>query len=117
MALEQNAVGIDLTGYRNVLTAEQRVRVQRALRRIGMNVKGQMRRRCRVRTGRLRSSIYTRGIGLRQYVGFNEVTAPYARFVEFGTYRMAGDFIMDRSIRAEMGRTRRLLSEAIGDVR
>ena len=111
MAIERNAALIDFRGVS--LTMQQQRRVNLALREIGQNVKRQMRRRVRIRTGRLRSSIFTRGGHLRQVVGFNEGIAHYAKYVEFGTRYFPGDHIMERSIAAEARRSPQLITRAI----
>ena len=113
MALERSAVIYDLRGMGINANPTLRRNINEALRRIGQNVKSQMRRRVRVRTGRLRSSIYTRGSNLRQFVGFNEVVAPYAKYVEFGNRGFPGDHIMERSVVAESVRSGRLILQAI----
>ena len=113
MAIQRNAVYFDVRGLGIGRNPVLRRNINLALRQIGQNVKRQMRRRVRVRTGRLRSSIYTRGGNLRQVVGFNESVAPYAKYVEFGTRYFPGDHIMEQAVVSESVRSGRLIMEAI----
>ena len=116
MALTQSVLAVGSVGPMSGYNPATQLRVRRAMRQAGRNVKSLMRRRVRVRTGRLRSSIFTKARGYNQVVGFNEGIAPYAKYVEFGTRYFSGDYIMVRSVADEMPRTMRLLTNALFNV-
>jgi HK97 gp10 family phage protein len=85
-------------------------RVHNQLEKVGARMAAEARRLAPVRTGRLRSSIFSQ---VRQWMLVVGATAPYALFVEFGTRRMKARRFLWRAVRRHVPRLSGIIREAI----
>ncbi len=84
--------------------------VQWKLRSLGEDINITARRLCPVKTGYLRSTIYSEIFEWVLKVG---ARAPYAYFVEFGTHFMRGFFFLTEAINLHLPRLAQVVSEGI----
>jgi len=84
--------------------------VHRKLVSLGADIASEARRLAPMRTGRLRSSIFSR---VREWMLEVGATAPYAWFVEFGTRYMQARRFLWRAIQRYVPELKGIISEAI----
>ena len=80
------------------------------LREVGTLIEEKARSLAPVRTGRLRSSIFSQVEGWKLKVG---AKAPYARYVEFGTRWIKPRYFMLQAVQENTSKIKSLLNEAI----
>jgi HK97 gp10 family phage protein len=85
--------------------------VHRKLVSLGADISAEAKRLAPMRTGRLRSSIFSR---VRQWILTVGVTASYAWFVEFGTRYMAARKFLWHAIQRYLPQLNTIMGEAIG---
>jgi HK97 gp10 family phage protein len=95
---------------RSLDSAMQR-HVHRKLVSLGADIATEARRLAPMRTGRLRSSIFSR---VRQWMLVVGATAPYAWFVEFGTRYMEPRKFLWRAIQCYLPQLKTIIGEAVG---
>lgn len=109
-------VQLDIDGIQKLrakmetLSRAMQTQVYNQLHSIGSDIKAEAMRLAPVRTGRLRSSIFSRVTDWLLEVG---ATAPYARYVEFGTRFMAARRFLWRAVQQFLPALRRLLDQAV----
>ncbi|MBT0159364.1 HK97 gp10 family phage protein [Candidatus Bathyarchaeota archaeon A05DMB-2] len=109
-------IGIDVAGAEEFqqaiahFDADMQRRVQEQLARWAEAVTAEARRLVPVRTGYLRSTIYTRTVGWSAEVG---AEASYASSVEFGTCYAAAKPFLNPAVQARLPELERFLLEAL----
>jgi len=84
--------------------------VYHQLHRLGALIKNLARKLCPVRTGRLRSSIFSQVEDWMLLVG---AKAPYAVYVEFGTRYIQPRHFLSRAIKTYVPQLERLIGESV----
>lgn len=110
------SVEIEITGAKEFADRMEQVnefmqrQVRLKLQRLGEDIHAAAHKMCPVRTGRLRASIYSKVEDWTLKVG---ATAPYAKFVEFGTRHMRPFYFLTEAIHLHLPRLHRILTQAI----
>ena len=110
------SVEIEITGAEEFARTMEQVNhfVQRQVRgkleKLGIDIHAAARRMCPVRTGRLRDSIYSKVEDWTLKVG---ASAPYAKYVEFGTRYIRPFYFLTEAINLHLPRLRQILTQAI----
>jgi len=98
------------------MDASMKARVQQRLRELAESIKETAQRLAPVRTGYLRSTIFTEATEWIVRVG---VSAPYAAYVEFGTRFMRGRRFLSQAVEAYrpqlVGAVGQAINESIGE--
>ena len=94
----------------NKLNSELKRKVNDELRKIGSLISERAKNLAPIRTGRLRSSIFSRVEDWTLKVGAN---APYARYVEFGTRWIKPRHFMLRAVQENTSKIKGLLDKAV----
>ena len=110
------SVDIEITGVKDFAQKMEQLdhamqqHVRGNLQRLGEDIQAAARRMCPVRTGRLRDSIYSKIDDWTVNVG---ASAPYARFVEFGTRYIRPFYFLTEALHLHLPRLRQILTWAI----
>jgi len=110
------SVDIEITGAKEFAQKMEQLdhsmqrHVRGNLQRLGEDIQATSRRMCPVRTGRLRDSIYSKIEDWAVKVG---ASAPYARFIEFGTRYIRPFYFLTEALHLHLPRLRQLLTWAI----